>query len=132
MLLAADGPSFTGTALGITALITFVIAYAMVVTEDIIKLRKSKPVIFAAGAIWVFVAFAFTDWVHSDAFDLEWLRHHVHDPELELDNAGEAMGAMVGHHVKDFAELFLFLTVAMTYISAIAEKIGRASCRERV
>ena len=52
MLLALSelaAPSFTGTTLGIAALFLFVLAYAAVVSEDLIQLRKSKPVILAAG-----------------------------------------------------------------------------------
>ena len=32
------------------------IAYALVIAEEFIHMRKSKPVIFAAGVIWVLVA----------------------------------------------------------------------------
>jgi len=116
----APGPDFTGHALGLAALVAFVLAYALVVSEDVIKLRKSKPVILAAGLIWVFVAFIYTQWGHSTAVDLEWLRQHVHDHEVK--NVGEGIERMVKHHLADFAEIFLFLTVAMTYISAIAER----------
>lgn len=91
-----DGSDYTGTTLGTCAVVIFVIAYAMVVSEDIIHLRKSKPVMMAAGLIWICVALAF--------------------------GADERVSEMVAHHVSDFAQLFLFLMVAMTYISAIAER----------
>jgi len=119
-LQAHADPHFTGTTLGYLALGVFVLAYAMVVSEEVIKLRKSKPVIFAAGLIWILVAVVYHQWAASPDYDLEWLRHHIHNPEI--GNVGEAIGEMVGHHVGDFAELFLFLMVAMTYISAIAER----------
>ena len=90
------GADYTGTALGLCALVVFVIAYTMVVSEDIIHLRKSKPVMMAAGLIWICVALA----VGADA----------------------DVSEMVAHHVGDFAQLFLFLMVAMTYISAIGER----------
>lgn len=89
----------TGTGFGIAALVIFVIAYTLVVTEDLIHLRKSKPVILAAGLIWILASYAL----------------HAVDENANLEER-------VGHHVKDFAELFLFLMVAMTYISAIAER----------
>ena len=99
MLTLFDVPTdLTGTACGIAALVVFTLAYGLVVTEDIVHLRKSKPVILAAGIIWVLTAFAFQG---------------PDDPHLS---------DRVGHHVKDFAELFLFLMVAMTYVSAIAER----------
>ena len=44
---------------GYTALILFVLAYAMVVMEEFTHLRKSKPVILAAGIIWALVALVY-------------------------------------------------------------------------
>lgn len=88
----------TGSTLGLMALVVFVFAYALVVLEDVIHLRKSKPVILAAGLIWIFLSFATSG--------------------MEGVNLEER----VKHHVSDFAELFLFLMVAMTFISAIAER----------
>ncbi len=97
--LFADGPlDLASTGLGIAALVTFVVAYALVIAEDVIHLRKSKPVILAAGLIWVLTALA------SDGVD----GYHIEE--------------RLAHHLADFAELFLFLMVAMTYISAIAER----------
>jgi len=40
----------------IAALITFVITYIFVITEEFTNLRKSKPVLLAAGLIWIFVS----------------------------------------------------------------------------
>ncbi|MEM7199902.1 MAG: sodium:proton antiporter NhaD [Planctomycetota bacterium] len=119
-LFGSPGMDFTGTTLGMVALGVFIVAYAMVVSEDLIHLRKSKPVILAAGIIWVCVAMTYHAWSLADGFDLARLREHAHVPDAR--DVGEIVGALVGHHVKDFAELFLFLTVAMTYISAIAER----------
>jgi Na+/H+ antiporter NhaD/arsenite permease-like protein len=96
--LLYESGDFTGTSAGIAALVVFVLAYGLVVTEDLIHLRKSKPVILAGGVIWILTALAFSG---------------VEDAHLD---------ERVSHHVKDFAELFLFLMVAMTYISAIAER----------
>jgi len=44
----------------IVALAVFVFAYMFVIAEEAIHLRKSKPVIVAAGLIWVLVAIAYT------------------------------------------------------------------------
>ena len=118
--ILADGPDFTGTTLGWLSLAIFVIAYAMVVSEEVIHLRKSKPVILAAGLMWVFVAIAYFQAEESNLIDLAWMQQHVHDSEIR--NLGEGISAMVAHHVSDFAQLFLFLMVAMTYISAIGER----------
>jgi hypothetical protein len=47
----------TGTGLGLLAVAIFVVAYAFVMAEEFIHLPKSKPVIFAAGLIWILVAY---------------------------------------------------------------------------
>ena len=78
----------------------FCFGYLLVVLEDVIHLRKSKPVILAAGVIWVCAAIAFKN----------------------AGIEGVTFDERVQHHVADFAKLFLFLMVAMTYISAIAER----------
>lgn len=98
----------TGTALGQVALALFTIAYLLVVLEERIHLRKSKPVVLAAGIIWLLVALAY----HFHAGAAEAIANHQlserHLEERVLEHAG------------DYAALFLFLMVAMTYISAIA------------
>ena len=52
----AEFVNLTGTALGIFALVLFVAAYTLVIFEEQLHLRKSKPVLLAAGLIWVLVA----------------------------------------------------------------------------
>jgi Na+/H+ antiporter NhaD/arsenite permease-like protein len=77
----------------------FVIAYGFVIAEESLHLRKSKPVMVAAGLIWVIVAL-----VYADAGD-------IHTPEQAIK-----------HNLEDFAELFLFLLAAMTYINTMDER----------
>ena len=48
--------NLTASAMGIFALILFVAAYGLVIMEEKLHLRKSKPVIVAASIIWVLVA----------------------------------------------------------------------------
>ena len=43
---------------GFSALIIFIVAYGFVMAEEFTHLRKSKPVVLAAGLIWGIVAFA--------------------------------------------------------------------------
>ncbi|MEZ6021212.1 MAG: sodium:proton antiporter NhaD [Planctomycetota bacterium] len=88
--------NLTSSGLGTAALITFALAYVFVILEDVIKLRKSKPMIIASGILWVIVALA-----------------HGEDAEVN---------ERVMHHVADFAELFLFLMVAMAYVHAMTER----------
>jgi Na+/H+ antiporter NhaD/arsenite permease-like protein len=105
VLALQEGPErfdLTSTPHGLVALVVFVVAYSLVVTEDIIKLRKSKPVIAAAGVLWILTSLAY----------------HFAPEASQLPH--DHMEQRVLHHLADFGALFLFLTVAMTYISAIA------------
>jgi Na+/H+ antiporter NhaD/arsenite permease-like protein len=86
----------TGTTIGIAILSVFLLGYALVVLEDVIHLRKSKPVLLAAGVMWILTSLAL--------------------------NEGEQLEQRVEGHLAEFGALFLFLMVAMTYISAIAKK----------
>ncbi|WP_407942379.1 sodium:proton antiporter NhaD [Methylomonas rapida] len=90
----------TGTERGIYTVLIFLVAYGFVMTEEFTHLRKSKPVIFAAAVIWAHVAI---------------LAQEAGVPGEELHKAFE-------HDLKEYAELMLFLLVAMTYINAMAER----------
>ena len=46
----------TGHWAGFAALLVFILAYSLVVSEEFTDLRKSKPVILAAGVIWLLIA----------------------------------------------------------------------------
>jgi len=94
-----SGLDLTQTWVGYSALALFVLAYMLVVMEEFFHLRKSKPVIVAAGIIWVLVGIAY---VNSG------------DPL----HAGEALR----HNILEFAELMLFLLAAMTYINTMEER----------
>ncbi|MBK8099215.1 MAG: sodium:proton antiporter NhaD [Planctomycetes bacterium] len=93
---------FTASGLGLAALAIFVFAYLLVVLEERLHLRKSKPVVIAAGVLWILVAIAYAG--HPDAASMP----HNHLEQRVLHYAGE------------YGALFLFLMVAMTYISTIA------------
>ncbi len=98
----ASGTSLnlTGHGVGYAALALFVIAYVFVMAEEFTHLRKSKPVLLAAGLIWGMIA-----WVYA---------------KNGLPHAAEVA---VRHNVLEYAELFLFLLVAMTYINAMEERL---------
>ncbi len=102
LLFASEGghsatpQDFTGLTAATVALVTFVLAYLLVIFEEQLHLRKSKPVTVAAGIIWAIVAV-----VYSQSGD-------VHTAEI-----------MVRHNLLEFAELFLFLLAAMTYINTM-------------
>ena len=90
----------TTSYVGILSLIVFVLAYAVVMAEEFSHLRKSKPVIISAAVIWGIIAFYY-------AGDKEYAK--------KIEYALE-------HNILEFAELFLFLLVAMTYINALEER----------
>ncbi len=99
--MAAEGEvlDLTGSLVGISSIIIFVLAYILVMTEELTHLRKSKPVIIAAGLIWAIIGFTYNQMGQS----------HL---------AEEA----VRHNLLEYAELFLFLLVAMTYINSMEER----------
>ncbi|MBU4312024.1 MAG: sodium:proton antiporter, partial [Candidatus Omnitrophica bacterium] len=49
----------TGSAYGYLGILIFILAYSLVPLENYIHLRKSKPVMLAAGLIWILVAVAY-------------------------------------------------------------------------
>ena len=90
---------FTGHWAAWLAIALFVGAYLLVILEESIHLRKSKPVIVAAGFIWAIVAL-----LYGSLGD-------THTAET-----------MIRHNLLEFAELFLFLLAAMTYINTMDER----------
>lgn len=97
---AAAGPlDLTTATVGIVAIIIFTIAYMLVMAEERLHMRKSKPVLVAAGLIWIMIG-----WVYVDQ---------------GLPGVAEEA---FRHNLLEFAELMLFLLVAMTYINALEER----------
>lgn len=103
MLLAATtagtGLTFTGHWTGWLAIGIFVCAYLLVMAEEKLKLRKSKPVILAAGLIWALIGIAYA--LHGDT---------------------ATAGSALRHTLAEYAELFLFVLVAMTYVNTMEER----------
>jgi len=85
---------------GYLAVTLFVIAYAFVMLEEFTHFRKSKPVILVAGIIWGIIG-----WVYASK---------------GIPHAAEEA---LRHNFLEYAELFLFLLVAMTYIEAMRERL---------
>ena len=84
----------------IIALIIFIIAYIFVMVEEYSHLRKSKPVLIAAGLIWLIAAYTAKN-----------LGFTFHEAEYAFK-----------HTFLEFTELFLFLLVAMTFINSMTER----------
>ena len=98
---AAGAPmDLTQSAVGFAALGVFVLAYLLVMAEEFTHLRKSKPVILAAGLIWAMIGVAY----------LGHPQQALVEPALR-------------HDLLEYAELLLFLLAAMTYINAMEERL---------
>ena len=90
---------FTRHWVGYVSVLIFVLAYALVISEEALHLRKSKPVMAIAGVIWVLVALAYS-----------W--------EGQTDKAV----SLLRHNLLEYAELAFFLLAAMTYINTMIER----------
>ena len=106
---ATEQLDLTGHWVGVFGLAVFVVAYLLVMAEEFTHLRKSKPVIIAAGLIWGTIA-----WVY--------VQHG-------LPHAAEVAAR---HNLLEYAELMLFLLVAMTYINSMEERRVFDALRDRL
>ena len=98
--MAATGPlDMTTSGTGYLMLLVFCIAYILVMLEERLELRKSKPVLVAAGLIWIAIGLYYR--------------------QAGIPGATEEA---FRHTLLEFAELMLFLLVAMTYINALEER----------
>ena len=94
------GPlDLTRSGTGYFLLVVFSIAYILVMLEEKLHMRKSKPVLVAAGIIWASIAWIYAGQDYS---------HVVEEAYRET--------------LLEFSELMLFLLVAMTYINALDER----------
>jgi len=89
----------TQSTIGYASLLIFAIAYTLVMLEEYLQLRKSKPVLLAAGIIWAMIGYVYSQY-----------------------DQVEVAKAALEHNLLEYAELLLFLLVAMTYISAMEER----------
>ena len=84
---------------GYIALVVFAVAYILAMTEEVTELKKSKPMVFAASLIWIFIAVVYVNGGMSE-------------------QAGHAFRASL----EGYAELFLFIMVSMTYLNAMEDR----------
>jgi Na+/H+ antiporter NhaD/arsenite permease-like protein len=89
-----------GGSLGWVVIALFAVAYTLVALEERIHLRKSKPVMLAAALIWGLIA---------------WSAQGNLAQSTLVSAAFERM-------FLEYAELFFFLIVSMTYVDAMAER----------
>lgn len=88
--------------IGYASIIIFVLAYILVIVEEEIHMRKSKPVMVAAGIIWAMIALIYAQ-----------------QPDTAFHHTAEVM---IRHNLLEYAELLLFLLAAMTYINTMGER----------
>ena len=84
---------------GFASLGLFVFAYVFVILEEVLHLKKSIPVMLAAGLIWTLIGVVYAQ--HGDT-------HTAH--------------AAVQHALLELAELFFFLLAAMTFVNTLEER----------
>jgi Na+/H+ antiporter NhaD/arsenite permease-like protein len=84
---------------GFLSLGTFILAYVLVIFEEPLHLRKSKPVLLAAGLIWVLIGAAYA-----------------------MAGQSPLAEAAAQHIICEYGELFLFLLVAITYVNTLEER----------
>ncbi len=94
---------------GILSLIVFVVAYVLVIFEDATQMRKSKPVMIAAGLIWMMIGIAYA-----------------------IAGQGEAAHAHAIAVIEEYGELLLFLIVAITYVNTLEERRAFEVLRARL
>ena len=99
--------SMTTTWVGYLSLFIFILGYALVVVEEKIHMRKSKPVILAGCLMWLFIGLYESQNGHGNG--------EAHD--------------YVKHLIAEIGELFFFLLAAMTYINTLAERNVFSSLR---
>src|SRR5688572_4295681 len=91
-------PDLTHTTAALLALGVFAVAYVFVIAEEFTHLRKSKPVVLAAGILWLLVALA---WKGAG-----------------LEGADEVLR----HNLVEYGGLLLFLLAAMTFVNTLEER----------
>lgn len=96
---AAAVPVAPSSLWGIAVMAVFVLAYSLVFLEERLHLPKSKPVLVAAGLIWILVAGAYA-----------------------AVGEGPRAAVLLRHTALEFAELLFFLLAAMSYINAMIER----------
>jgi len=84
---------------GYLALIIFSVAYILAMTEEVTELKKSKPMVFAASLIWIFIAIVYVS-----------------------GGMNEQLGIAFRATLESYAELFLFIMVSMTYLNAMEDR----------
>src|SRR4030066_851396 len=84
---------------GYTSVIVFIFAYFLVIFEDRLHLKKSKPVVLIGCLMWAIIGI------------------------YEALGGGGHPEEHVKHMIGEIGELFFFILVAMTYINTLQERL---------
>jgi Na+/H+ antiporter NhaD/arsenite permease-like protein len=84
---------------GYLCLAIFFVAYGFVAIENAIHMRKSKPVMLAAGLIWALLGVVYA-----------------------ANGQSRVLEAAAKHVILEYGELMLFLIVAITYVNTMRER----------
>lgn len=95
----AEHLDLTSHWVGYLSIAIFIVSYLLVMAEEYTHLRKSKPVILGAGIIWGIIGWYYVS-----------------------NNMPHVVEHAVRHNLLEYAELMLFLLVAMTYINTMEER----------
>src|SRR4051794_16437204 len=96
---SGEAADLAGSWVGFASLAVFGAAYALVISEEATNLRKSKPMVVAAGIMWIMIGVVYSG--------------------LGL---GHEAADSFRHVFLEYAELLLFLIVAMSYVNALEER----------
>jgi Na+/H+ antiporter NhaD/arsenite permease-like protein len=92
--------ALAGSWVGYVIIAAFVMAYLLVIFEEKLHLRKSKPVILIGCLLWALIAFY-----------------------EAMHGSGHGAGGHVKELLVEISELFFFILVAMTYINTLQERL---------
>jgi len=98
--VAALAPDLKNHSIGYFALAITFIAYAIAMTEDLHQMSKAKPMVLGSAIIW-FAIFIYYAVVYGSA---------------------KNVALVFQSNLTAYAELFLFITVSMTFLNAMTER----------
>ena len=100
LLAGSAGLNATDHPLGYLAIAVFVLSYACVIFEEMLHMKKSKPVMLAAGLIWIIVGMIVLDKTPDESPVSIAVEQHVDNP-----SAAELQSVSVDSDVHSAVEI---------------------------
>ena len=103
--------------IGYSVLILFVIAYALIVFEEKIHLKKSKPIVLIGCIMWLLIG------IYEIKHEAKHVAIYSYEEGSTVDFEVRYEGGahdFVEHLIAEIGGLFFFLLVAMTYINTLS------------